>query len=1317
MERKEFLRELIRSLKRGRLHRLLKLLFIALFIYVSIQIGHEMFRFYLEKERVSELKVKGLEFHFGKVTRIGFKRLRFKDEKHLLIVDNGTLKVDLLSSLLKLKPSFRFIGFDSLKLKVSREKYYRRYFPGIEKLPVLLRTGNLDLKRISVIYGNSTLSCRRLYLNGSSFMVRGVKGNFNGKPFALSDISGKVENGTVSTGPFSLMFSSLIVDGRLKFNRELSTVEGFGSFHLGKSHGSLHIRKSGNRFSVEGPVNAEGEPFSISISGRVKRKLFLEELSIRRGNSLLRLEGSVDRFSLNLYGRLNLKDFRVNHPGLLVRSASGEVKVYGSLKSPSLGFSFSADGLTVGENRLKSLSTKGELINLERLKADFSAYCPGQIGGSVDLNVRSGSGKLRASFSSFDVKRLIVERGIRKHVNWIPEMVITGSSEVSLKGWRPLRLNLKSHVDSFNFKGYRAAGSLRVRAVVNRLALFKLSLKGKDGSFSSEGGIRLDTFRVVSYLKAESFNVSSLSFLKKAGLGGIADGEGRMWGPLRNPSGYFSFSSPNFSFQGEKVGEATSTARLEDYTLRFTGSTEDGKVRLESLTLSIRPKLSLELSIKASGVDAGKVLNVAERLKVHVPVDLKGQISGRATVSIPNLKRRRENLNVNVAVENFSGSFDIGRIGGNVSGVSGYILYEGEVNFRLSGSNLITRAGSLKVEGGKFSLSYGRDLLKVDGSGFSLKELKGSGRLSLLTDVRSRSLKGEFSYSGSRRFGPVSSSLSVKGSLGGKFDSFSVELSGSGSISSPYTAELPFSFRGNILEPEGRGSITAISGKSKLLVNLSGKSIGISGLVRDIELSLKGNRVKVSLALPELSITDFDAKTLKGSLNIPVFSVYPSGFYRLYSVSGLYLFFDRGKLSISNVKLSYIDGWFDVKDISLKGGVLSASISSHLGLKGILNRFGLLRYAVSVKGWLSLSGKLNYRERLQYRLFLHASNLSLRVSYALGNLRIGTVDARITEKGISSLFVEGSIADGNFVATGNGDRGFLVSLVNFPVGERAYWRATVTGDLLYRNGELQGDVNVSKAKLISLRRRGKTLELSISVNVNINFVEPFIVKTDIWSMEVLPKLKLKTLKGKVVIPGNYYVSSGWINYMGKKFVISYGSGTIENLTQLKGNINLIASSRISDYYVYMNVRGKMSSPSLYLSSDPPLTREQILNLITTGATPEEMERSSEIFPAVQVAYYVTSSFLKPFEKGFTRGLKLETFSLEPYITKYGETVVKLSVSKRLSKRFRVLGYQTTGQRPEYSAGIQLFLRRRFYLETRYNSYYGPETGIGFELNW
>ncbi len=1319
MNRGEFLRELLKSVKKGRVHKLLKLIFIVLFVYISVHIGSEVFRFYLYKKEVTKFEVKDLNVDLGKVTTISFSSLRYEDRTRSVLLENATVNVDVLKSILKFRPFIRFIKFDSISVSLKKkEELYRRYFPEISRLPLGLRFCCFDFKNFTFESDRLRVRFKRFYLGKSSLGLKGLKGTWNGKPFAVSDVIGSVENGFIRTEPFSLMYEKLIFDGSLRFNRDFSSASVKGNFSFGKFSGRLHFSKSKRSLSSKGYIFYGKEVFDFSAHGRIKRKLFIEKAFLRKDKSFLEVSGSLDKFSLNLSGKINVNNFKLTEPTpISIKNLSGDFRLFGPLRNPSVDIKVDSSKLKIFNVPADYFSLKGKILNLKVLKADFLAKLNGDVEGNVVLNLLKGSGNVDLKCKSFDVKSLILTRGYRKHVSWIPELILSGKSNIILRNWKFWGLKSDFKVDRFFFKGYEAAGKLNLKTAARKILFFKAVLKGKSGSVFSQGAINIDGLRIVSYAKAKAFEISCLSFLEKAGLGGVAEGDGKLWGSLKNPSGLFNFSSESFYFQDEWIGVAESSAKLENYRLSFFGKTEDEKVVLENLDLLIRPKLSLGLSLDVQKVSSEKVINILRNLKVKFPVILKGDLSGSVEVEIPDLKKIRKGLKVSVSVQDYSGSLFVNSISSNVSKVSGDVIYDAGLRFSLTGDVNSAFLRGLRVENGKFLASFESNNLDLKVTDLELSGFKRSdGELLLDIYFDSSKLKGDFYLDAFKDTEFFNVSFGVKGSLNGTLSEFAVDISGKGNFDSDYTGKVPFEFSGRLLEPENKGEISLLSNKTNLALLLIGRKVNVKGLVRDFPLTFGKNRVLVGLAVPDLTFETFNFSSLTGSLSIPAFTVYPENLYKLYSVSGAYLRFERGKIKVSDMKLSYVDGWVDLHSVNLSDDNCSVSIDSVVGLKGLLKKINLSNYITSVRGKLRVTGNVQLKKGLHYKLHVSSGGISLRSSYVLGRLSFSSVDLKIQDYRVKSLFVEGIAGDGNFIATGDSERGILISLVDFPFGRSGLWKASLTGNLLFKGNVLSGDLNVSKAKLISLKAgEGKGLKLPFDVDISLNFLEPFIIKTEVWSIEVLPRLRLKTMGNQVIIPGSYYISSGWINYMGKRFDVTYGSGVIENLSTLKGKINLVASSRVLDYYIYMNIRGDMSSPSLFLSSDPPLTREQILNLITTGATPEDIERSSELFPAVQVAYYVTSGFFKPFEKGFTKGLKLETFSVEPYITKYGETVVKLSMSKRFLKRFRVLGYQTTGQRPEYSAGVQMYLVKRFYIETRYNSYYGPETGIGFEF--
>ena len=469
-----------------------------------------------------------------------------------------------------------------------------------------------------------------------------------------------------------------------------------------------------------------------------------------------------------------------------------------------------------------------------------------------------------------------------------------------------------------------------------------------------------------------------------------------------------------------------------------------------------------------------------------------------------------------------------------------------------------------------------------------------------------------------------------------------------------------------------------------------------------------------------MAFVNLNLTTMSGTIAVPAFKIYPAGFYPLYSVSGLYINLKNGKPDISNITLSYLDGWIKIEDISLEKGI-KGKFEGDIGVKGLVYLAKAQKFVTFARNSLKLKGSFSYKKELHYSVRINGSGIEIKTRYLLDRAVANSLKATVKDGKVEELSGELTVGGGEVIVKGKGES-FNITASLVPVGEINRWKGLISGKLIYERKSLNGTLTVSKARVILGKEKKKSgnsgsinVTVPINININILFDEPLKIKGELFSLTIVPKLWIKTISQRLTVGGTFYVTDGKIDYMGKIFKVIYGSGTIEDLTKQKGRISILASAYISGYYVYMKIEGELNNLTIYLSSDPPLTREQILNLIMTGASPEEIEASSELFPAVQVAYYATASLFKPVEAKFKKTLKLESFSIEPYITKYGETVAKLTIAKRLAKRIRLVGYGTTGQNPEYGGSIQIFLNKNYYLELRYNSYYGPEAGVGVEV--
>ena len=1146
-----------------------------------------------------------------------------------------------------------------------------------------------------------------LYRNGSLF-VGGVKGSLNGKELVVKPLKGFLVGNELKVPSVSAKYGPYRVEGKGAFGLRsgwfVGRVWGGGLFaqNTVKYYGKyINAKSEGEYRKVPFKLDFSGELTGGGIKGELKGKV--REVSFRT-------KGEVEGSSVFVLGSFKAEEFK--EKWVKVEGLKGNFQLEGSLDEPLFECSLNARKL------LTPYGSLNELKGWSRLKGDLL---------KAKLECREGKGELSYGVKSKKFKGFVELQGVSlrrvkafKEVNgkgaqWLPEGRVFG--KVNFKGglanglW--YRYDGEFVSRDFRERGLKGVLRLKVQGSEER-GEFWGSFSGNGGVLECEGGYLVN--RKFFWLKYKGeVEVSKLKVVPPELLSGTLNSEGKVEVKGKSVKVDFLFNGEP-RVKGVSLGEVSGEGSYENGLLRVKGKTSEGLTVEELLT----DGRSLSLTGKLKGLNLKTVAELLRRFGVKLEGKVEGNVWGSYSYATPNLKELKEGKGELFLSEGF--------VSYGYDGVSGKGTVRGDL--RLEGlsaqGTLYGQVESLTVKGkelggGELRLKLEPERATLSFKGFSLPELKGSFlRGTVSYGLKSKEVEGRMELGGEydERFVKVGG----RGVLGleGSLNELTVKISGKWNLSSPYLEkEMEGTAEGSVLLPAGLGTVTIKSGNSFVKVIVNGKEADAVGVIRGIKVKAPRAEVTVNMAFVQLKLPQ-----LTGTVSVPAFVVKPEGFYKLYSVSGVYLKLNGGKPSVSDFSLSYVDGWFEFRNVKLYPEVEGETVGK-LGLKGLVYLLKVRKVIPYAKGEIILNSKWKYDGNFKYEANLKSEGATVRLKYLLGKLYVPKLEAVVKDGEIKSLSGEGEVGEGTLLLSSKGGAG-IVTLSQVPVGEVGVWKSLVSGELKFdlKERSVKGTVNLTKTKLYFNKEKGSgggggnqtpVVQVPLKIGIKVLFLEPVVLESQLFRIELVPALNVKSRDGILVIEGHFFISGGYIEYMGKKFKILYGSGVITNLLRKEGRLSLIASAYINGYYVYMKVEGSFKEPKLYLTSDPPLTREQILNLIMTGASPEQVEVSSEIFPAVQVAYYATSLFFKPVEEQFQKVLKLESFSIEPYITRYGETVAKLTVSKTLTKRIRLIGYETTGQRPEYGGSVQLFLNKNYYLELRYNNYYGPEAGLGFKV--
>jgi translocation and assembly module TamB len=453
--------------------------------------------------------------------------------------------------------------------------------------------------------------------------------------------------------------------------------------------------------------------------------------------------------------------------------------------------------------------------------------------------------------------------------------------------------------------------------------------------------------------------------------------------------------------------------------------------------------------------------------------------------------------------------------------------------------------------------------------------------------------------------------------------------------------------------------------------------------------------------------------------------------------------FEKGVLTVDELQL-FAEG----TDLAIRGqadllggGPLDLQVQGEADLRGLSAVSPRLRAFGAGRLNLALSGTWQ-EPRLEGTLRLLGAGLRVRgfphgVSALTGTLRF-------TEGGAALEDVKGSLAGGRVAATGTlafaGGR--LRSFDVRPKGEdlSVRWpeglRSLIDADLRLFGDEVRsfatGTIDVKQAvysrrydvasELLALRTAEEEAAEGGGMNLDLRLRAPGTLRIDnnLASLYARADLQLRGTSQAPVLLGRAEVDRGRIYFQGRTYVIRHGSLDFVNPTRLDPLFDIEAETRLQSYRVTLRVNGTLERVTPTLTSDPPLSALQILNLLAGAdeATVAAMTttRSNEAQLAASGAATLAAGRLSE-EVGLERGagklLGLDRFSIDPALLRgNGQTpTARVTLGKRITPDLNVIYAQDLSGTGERLISVEYILSDRFsLLLTR-----SDPDGFGFDV--
>ncbi|MCX7723923.1 MAG: translocation/assembly module TamB [Thermodesulfovibrio sp.] len=213
------------------------------------------------------------------------------------------------------------------------------------------------------------------------------------------------------------------------------------------------------------------------------------------------------------------------------------------------------------------------------------------------------------------------------------------------------------------------------------------------------------------------------------------------------------------------------------------------------------------------------------------------------------------------------------------------------------------------------------------------------------------------------------------------------------------------------------------------------------------------------------------------------------------------------------------------------------------------------------------------------------------------------------------------------------------------------------------------------------------LKLNIRVQTN-----NFFVNNNLATVNLNGDIVLKGSVPEPSLIGWINAKDGWIYFRGNKFEISKLFIQFNDPTSIKPYLNISARTSISQYNINLNINGYIDQFNLILSSNPPLSESELLNMLVlgqNGAVGKGIPGTSE------AASFITGQMQEVIEERVKGLTGLDVMTVEPGVSKTtGSIGPRVTVGKKLMDgRMTVTYSTTTATTAEQIIKIEYLIRR------------------------
>lgn len=268
----------------------------------------------------------------------------------------------------------------------------------------------------------------------------------------------------------------------------------------------------------------------------------------------------------------------------------------------------------------------------------------------------------------------------------------------------------------------------------------------------------------------------------------------------------------------------------------------------------------------------------------------------------------------------------------------------------------------------------------------------------------------------------------------------------------------------------------------------------------------------------------------------------------------------------------------------------------------------------------------------------------------------------------------------------------------------------VTGEVEVQSARYTKTVRFEKA-LLDFRRRladvtARKEKSDFRVRLDIEGIADgtIRIKNNLADAEAKGEFKVVGDASRVIVLGSFDVIDGYVEYQGNKYELKRVGVEFQDPRRNNPRLDARAETKKGNVTVIVSVTGTLEKYEVDLASDPPLSKNDIVSLLSLGVTSQALAGAEGTVGAAAASSLVLGPYKGTVEEGIRGIVGLDKFAIEPSFSPSTRSFEpRFIVGKSFGDRFSVSVSTSVGTSTESNAIAEYQLLENVFLSGAWES--------------